>query len=410
MTKNSYDYIIMTIIDYYIVVMSKNQISQQNISGRKVAIIHSIYRPETRGGAEVVVESIVNGLAQQGEDVLVISVGRKTTVETGRASSLRVYRIKPFNVFNFLDINKKPWWLRLPWHILDMFNDVQTWRIYKVLNKEKPDMVLTHNLKGLGYYIPWLLRIMKIRQIHTVHDMQLLHPSSLLKKKPLIFYGWFCKKLFGSPEVVIFPSQYIKSVYEKYGFFKKSKKIVLYNPIQIPGSKFQVQNSKFNILFLGQVEEYKGIFNLIKTVESIKNDFTLHVVGDGKALDKAKKLSDNNKQIKFYGRLSQNELKKIWSQIDLLINPSQTPESFGMVVIEAYAHGVPVLVSDIGALPELVIEGKTGFVSNNLEEKLKWCIDNRDQLKNMRQNCSKEAKKYDTSHYLNKLMEFVKIN
>ena len=411
----------------------------------KIAIIHSIYKPDTRGGAETVVQNIADGLRNRGEDIFMVSVGRKNLTET--VNGIKVYRIKPFNLFNFLDINKKPAWLRLPWHIIDMFNEIQCWRIYKILMKERPDVALTHNLKGLGYYTPWLLRNLKIKNIHTVHDMQLLHPSGLIKvgtgqapayagqaRLVVKIYSWFCKKLFGSPGVVIFPSLYIKSVYEKYGFFPKSERVVLGNPIVIarssdvivgttkqshrivtatefiPRKKGLPRDDIFNILFLGQVEEYKGILELIKAVKNINGNLLLHIVGEGRALAQAKALVAGNEKIKFYGRLSQEEIEqKIWPNIDLLINPSKTPESFGLVVVEALAHGVPAIVSSLGALPELVIEGETGFIANgDLGQKIILCLENQDKLKTMREKCIKESKKYDLNVYIDKIIEYAR--
>ena len=130
----------------------------------KVAVIHSIYKPYYRGGAETVVENIVTGLKSKGEEVFVITLGYENKVE--EIDGVKVYRIKPFNLFNYLDINSKPVWLRLPWHIIDMFNDVTAWKIYKILESEKPDLALTHNLKGLSYYIPRLLKTLKIKNIY----------------------------------------------------------------------------------------------------------------------------------------------------------------------------------------------------------------------------------------------------
>lgn len=389
----------------------------------KIAIIHSIYKPDTRGGAETVVENIVNGLKEKGENILMVSVGRKNLTEI--VDGIKAYRIKPFNLFNFLDINKKPAWLRLPWHIMDMFNEIQCWRIYKILEKEKPDVVLTHNLKGLGYYTPWLLRNLKIKNIHTVHDMQLLHPSGLLKQDGGLglvakIYAWFCKRLFKSPALVIFPSQYIKLIYEKYGFFPKSEGVVLGNPVVGPvetrhpafaghGAPSLQKDDIFNILFLGQVEQYKGILELIKAIKNINGNFVLHIVGEGKALVRAKVLAAGHEKIKFYDRLGQEEIEqKIWPNIDLLINPSKTPESFGLVVVEALAHGVPAIVSNLGALPELVREGETGFIANgDLEQKIIWCLENQDKLKTMKEKCIEESKKYGINNYLDKLIEYV---
>ncbi len=396
----------------------------------KISVIHSIYKPETRGGAEVVVENIVSGLKARGEDVFVITAGRKNELNViphlmnpkipGQArNDSRVYRIKPFNIFNFLDINSKPAWLRLPWHLVDIFNCVQAWRIYKILKKEKPDLVLTHNLKGLGYCTLWVLRFLKIKNIHTVHDAQLLHPSGLMRESGRLgffagVYSWFCKKLFGSPAVVIFPSQYIKGLYEKHGFFKGSERVVLGNPVVISSPFIRGSlgggNSTLNLLFLGQIEEYKSILDLIEAVKKTPGDLILHVVGEGSALEKAKDLAKDDARIKFYGRLTHEELeKKIWPITDVLINPSKVPESFGMVVVEALAHGVPVMVSNKGALPELIKEGETGFLINgDLGKKIEWCLNNKEKIAQMAPACLKEAEKYSLENYLNKLFEFLK--
>ncbi|MEK7071942.1 MAG: glycosyltransferase [Patescibacteria group bacterium] len=389
--------------------------------GRKIAVIHSIYKPHTRGGAEVVVENIVTGLKNNGEDVFVVSVGYKNKFED--IDGIRVYRIKPFNLFNFLDINSKPVWLRLPWHILDMFNDLQIWRIYKVLKQEKPDLILTHNLKGLGYCIPWLIRIMKIKHVHSVHDMQLIHPSGLLKSNQKLnflikIYAWLNGKLFNKIEAVIFPSKYIKSAYDSYGFFALANKLVLANPILNHRADFKIEdknNSQPQLLFLGQVEEYKGIFDLIAAIKKMKSDFTLHVVGDGSALELAKKNTKGDDRFKFYGRLSHLELKeKIWPKIDLLINPTKVPESFGMVIIEAMSYGIPSLAADIGATSELIEEGRTGwlFESGNIEElkeKIESISKNICAYQPLRFLGQEKAKEFSIDNYLNKLREFVKI-
>ena len=91
----------------------------------KIVVINSVYQPDTRGGAEVVVESIVSGLKGRGHDVVVVCVGRQNKVDVisnlicelqdshGHSfrsllrddNSVKVYHIKPFNLFNFLIIN-----------------------------------------------------------------------------------------------------------------------------------------------------------------------------------------------------------------------------------------------------------------------------------------------------------------
>jgi glycosyltransferase involved in cell wall biosynthesis len=368
----------------------------------------------------VVVERVARDLKKRSNDVFVISVGRHNKVE--EIDGIRVYRIKPFNLFNFLDINNKPAWLRFPWHIIDMINDMQTWRIWRVIMKENPDLVLTHNLKGLGYYIPWVLRIMKINHIHTVHDMQLIHPSGLINVSGKVgifsrIYAFVCKNLFKSPKTVVFPSQYIKGVYEKYGFFKKSNKIVLGNPVKMHGliKKGKDACRSPQLLFLGQVEEYKGIFDLITAIKEIKSSITLHIVGDGKALERARELAGDSKKFKFHGRMDHDEIDdKIWPNINLLINPTHVPESFGMVVMEACSYGIPSLSSNVGAISELIDDGKTGWLfeagnTNQLKDKLETISGKLCTYGAIGMLCQERAKKFETGMYLNKLMESVKI-
>jgi len=382
----------------------------------KIAVIHSIYKPFIRGGAEVVVQNIVEGLKALGHDVFVISVGYENICE--EIDGIKVYRVKPFNLFNFLDINAQPVWKRLLWHPLDMFNDFQTWRIFKILNKEKPALALTHSLKGLGYEIPLLLKEMKIKNIHTIHDMQLIHPSGLLAEDEKLSwlansYAALCRLLFGSPAAVVYPSEYIKQIYSRHGFFKKSKAAVLGNPL--PASSkigiIKAEADKFIMAYVGQIESYKGVVDLVKIINGLPGDWELLIAGEGSALREVTKWSLDNNKIKILGRLDAIGLEqKIWSKADLLINPSKVAESFGMVVIEAFAHGMPVLASKIGALQDLVRERETGWLFKpgdqlDLKRSIEFIMSNRDQLKSMRGKCLEEAKKFKLDNYLSKLLE-----
>ncbi|MFA6593915.1 MAG: glycosyltransferase [Candidatus Buchananbacteria bacterium] len=383
----------------------------------KIAVIHSIYQPYTRGGAEVMVSNVVSGLKNRGHEVFVIAVGYENKMEV--IGGVKVYRIKPFNLFNFLAINDQPAWRRLFWHLIDMFNDVQTWRIYKVLAAEKPELALTHNLKGLGYQVPPLLKLLKIKHIHTIHDMQLIHPSGLIIDDPKFklnffvrLYARFCRELFNNPDVVVFPSDYIRLIYRRYKFFTESKVEILGNPLLVKPQRTKTAKSDiFTLAFIGQLELYKGIIDLIKAVNRLSGNWRLLIAGAGQAEKEARRVAIDNQRIKFLGHLDQAELEhKIWSEADLLVNPSRTAESFGMVVIESYAHGVPVIASKIGALPELVKDGSTGWLikpgnPDDLKRQLEFIIDNRDHLTPLVEKCLAEAEKYTIDNYLNRLLE-----
>lgn len=382
----------------------------------RVALFHCIYKPDYRGGAEVVVENIAQAIKKSGRDIFVVSVGRSDRHEI--VDGIDVFRIKPFNLFNFLDINRQPAWKRLLWHIIDLANDVQTWKIFKLLVKERPDLIITNNIKGLGYGVPLLAKLMNIKHIHIIHDMQLIHPSGLYQEgQRLNFlektYLVFCRILFSSPYKVIFPSSHIRDTYDRLGFFKSSIKVVSSNPLPLNVGIKKLKKNKSSrktiFAFVGQVEEYKGIIGLLKALPGLGGDWKLLVAGDGKAIIEAKKISLDLGQVVFYGHLNQDELEqKIWSEADVLINPSMVAESFGMVVIEAYAKGIPVLASDSGALPEIVKDGKTGWIFKSgdwydLRHRLEFIIANPQAVSELSVNCLKEAEHYSMTSYLKEL-------
>lgn len=133
------------------------------------------------------------------------------------------------------------------------------------------------------------------------------------------------------------------------------------------------------ILFVGRIEPVKGLFTLIEALEllrkeapSLSNRFKLIVVGGGSKssdhpknreiirIQKAVKEKNLMDQVHFLGSKKQNELKKYYSAADVLVMPSLY-ESFGLVVVEALACGIPVIASKIGEMMNIIKEGKNGF-------------------------------------------------
>ena len=114
-------------------------------------------------------------------------------------------------------------------------------------------------------------------------------------------------------------------------------------------------------VFVGRVEEIKGIRLLVKTFE--KNGQLLVVVGDGNDSDKIKAYlrRKNINNIMMLGRQDRNAVNVIMAHAKAVIVPSLWYETFGMVVIEAYACRTPVIAADFGNVGDLVEDGRTGF-------------------------------------------------
>ena len=209
----------------------------------KIGIVTNLYPPHARGGAENVIVRTVEQLLSMGHDIFVITGQPKEKgVETslGKVSIERVYRFFPSNVYFTLDDYKHRWPIRLFWHIIDAFSSSGANAVKTILADEKPDVVITHNLKGIGLRIPEAIQGMGIPHVHIMHDLQLVIPSGLRmfgqEKEPwyarpgYLAYRAICRARLGKPSMVISPSQFLIDEYKKVGFFKEPDVRFMPNP------------------------------------------------------------------------------------------------------------------------------------------------------------------------------------
>jgi N-acetyl-alpha-D-glucosaminyl L-malate synthase BshA len=128
----------------------------------------------------------------------------------------------------------------------------------------------------------------------------------------------------------------------------------------------------------------------------------LLMVGDGGERSDCEQLardlgvSDN---VRFLGK--QDAIEEILSVSDLFLMPSQS-ESFGLAALEAMACKVPVVSSNAGGLPELNIDGVTGFLReigdvDGMAEKAIYILEDEDRLKTFKENALARAKEFDLS-------------
>jgi glycosyltransferase involved in cell wall biosynthesis len=114
-------------------------------------------------------------------------------------------------------------------------------------------------------------------------------------------------------------------------------------------------------LFVGRLETLKGLQTLIPLWERITN-YDLLIAGAGKDAESLKALAKSNPRVKFLGPLPQRELGALYLHAVACIVPSLTYETFGIIIIEAFARKTPVIVRDLGALPEVVHDSGGGFI------------------------------------------------
>lgn len=152
------------------------------------------------------------------------------------------------------------------------------------------------------------------------------------------------------------------------------------------------RNEDIELLFVGRFDRQKGVDILLESyriASEKRKDLKLtmigeSVLGDDETLNSG--LRDGN--VSFPGWVDASKIARYFASADLVVVPSRW-EGFGLVVAEAYRSGTPVLVSDKGALPSLVKQGKTGFV---FELKVEALVDfllslKKNDLLPMRANC-----------------------
>ncbi|MFA5126564.1 MAG: glycosyltransferase [Patescibacteria group bacterium] len=405
----------------------------------KFAVISNLYPPLVRGGAEMIAATEAEGLKAAWQHVFVIATKpRKMNVNgvdvradnelvwQDEVNSVSVYRITPFNVYYYLNDYKYPAILRLLWHFLDIFNWHSYFQVKKILLEEKPDVVITHNLMGLGFLLPLLFRKLHITHIHTLHDVQLVTPSGLIIKGAedawqhkffkSIGYPRLMRKLFASPQIVISPSKFLLDFYKQYDFFPKSKKIVLPNPIGADIGVSKKSSYNLEVLYLGQVQLAKGVLGLIKAWRALElPDARLHIVGVGSDLVAAQSAAQADKRIVFHGWMTHPKLMELLGSMDILVVPSLCYENSPTVIYEALGMGLPVLASDIGGVSELIREGVNGWVFPAgdfaaLNKKIISLYAQRDRLSLMADNCRASVAGFSRENYIQTILDLLNEN
>ena len=118
-------------------------------------------------------------------------------------------------------------------------------------------------------------------------------------------------------------------------------------------------------LFVGRLSEEKGVDRLLDAWKILNRpDRQLVIVGDGPALLDLQKKAQAFGNVRFTGFIQPSELTDLWAGAAFSVAPSIWQEPFGMVVLEAWSKARAVIAHRLGALPELIEDGKTGFLAD----------------------------------------------
>lgn len=392
----------------------------------KICFISNLYSPYLIGGAEKYIEELAKHLAKENEVVVVTTKpyeglnSLKPSVED--QNGVKIYRFFPMNIYHTYYAKQITDIIKPIWHIIDLWNIHPYFVVKKILKKEKAEVVHTHNLGGLSLSIFSAIKSLKIPHVHTMHDYGLLCPNAMLFrdsgeicKNPRFtckIYRKLKRKLANDkPDIVIVASQFVLNLLEDKGFFESTLKICLPYPTIISDNNNYKQRQSFNILYVGQLAKHKGVHILIKSFKKLNyTNIRLHIVGEGSYRAHLENEAKNDERIIFYGYLPNKEISKFYKMCDVTVVPSIWHEPFGLVIIESFSHGTPVIGSRVGGIPELVQDGYNGFLTEKgneeeLRERLDYIIKNTPKLKELIKNASFSATKYDVLSHVKRLQK-----
>lgn len=268
--------------------------------------------------------------------------------------------------------------------------------IREVMNGRGPyDVVHYHNISLLGPDVLALQAETGDRPIklYTTHEHWLICPTHVLWKynsrpceKPDCFrctikakrppqlwrYSGLLERASRNVDRFLSPSRFTAEMHASRGFPRAVGHLPYFidqcdQDWQRPAAR---PHERPYFLFVGRLEEIKGLQTLIEVWKQVKEDIDLIVAGTGNYESQLRSQAAGNERIRFVGALPQRDLGALYFHSLACIVPSLTYETFGIIIIEAFARKTPAIVRNLGALPEVIHESGGGRVFNNDEELL----------------------------------------
>ncbi|MCF6093328.1 glycosyltransferase family 4 protein [Microaerobacter geothermalis] len=298
---------------------------------RSILMITSEFEPDIVGGLGIVSTQLVKELVKKGIQVTVVSLRRSGDYVSSHEGKFKVIRFPKITRF---------------YQNRQMIPE----SISPYLKKISPDLIHIQCVQGmeLGKNLKSHYRVPLIYTSHSIGREEAegrINPDQLLVVKQQ-------EKLYETADSIVCPSNMEKRVLLKHYPLWESKVTVIPNgiaEIDIPRRK---NANLYHLLYVGRLAWSKGLETVIRALPLVvrKHPRTvLHVVGDGSSsyrrhIQGLIKKYHLDKRVVFHSWMEQRKLSNVYSLSGIVIVPSYY-ESFGMVVLEAMAHGVPVIVT-----------------------------------------------------------------
>ena len=319
--------------------------------------------------------------------------------------------------------------------------------VYQILRKEQPQVVHFHNTFPLispsAYYA---CKEAGVGVVQTLHNYRLLCPNSMFFRD-----GRICEDCLGKlppwPGVLhacyrgsrvqtaavatmIASHHLLKTWHDQVHVFIALSHFAREKFIQggLPADKITVRPNFIYpdpgpkeeegtfALFVGRLSREKGVSTLLKAWQRLE-DIRLNIVGDGPLYGEVQRFVTENKMrhVKVIGHLDRQSIQALYKQARFLIVPSECYENFPMVIVEAFACGLPVITTRLGAMQEIVKNEITGLhfdlsSAEDLAVKIAWLWSRPEESYRMGLEARKEYEmKYTAQSSYQKLQEIYEL-
>ena len=264
-----------------------------------------------------------------------------------------------------------------------------------MLIDEEPDIVHIHQLSHeITHSIIWKIKKHNIPIVVTLHGYSYICPNSELfngykicdicengkfynmlfkkcvfdsriKTLIMVMYAYVYFKIFKVYKFVdlfISPSEFLLKKYKENRLFKKIS--ILHLPYFIDSRNYpcDFNNAEESIVYFGRLEKIKGVDILIRSVKDL--DIKLKIIGTGTWEQNLRRIveSERIKNVEFLGFMDYSQIHNEIKKSLFSVVPSIYWDNYPNVIMESFVLGKPVVASNLGGIPELVQEGKTGYL------------------------------------------------
>jgi glycosyltransferase involved in cell wall biosynthesis len=356
----------------------------------RFCMITTFYPPYNFGGDGIYVHRLSNELAHRGHHVEVIHC-----VDAYRLLA-RQEPDKPYQDHPNVTVHG----LKSPVGSLSPLATQQTGlpffksqRLREILNKGF-DVIHYHNISLVGG--PKILEYGAGIKLYTMHEYWLICPTHVLFRfnraactQPHCFT---CGLMYKRPpqwwrqsgmmqsaiqhvDAFIAPSRFSKEIHHRMGLNAR----IVHMPHFIPGVGNEAAlplrrprcepEHKPYFLFVGRLEKIKGLQTLIPVFRRYKKA-QLWIAGDGRYVSQLRQLAEGSDNVRFLGYRTKDQLQELYRNATAVIVPSLSFEVFALVILEAFLQQTPVVVRNIGGMPEIIQESGGGLTYDSDQELL----------------------------------------